>query len=304
MGFFRNNIHPRQRLAEAAADSDTQAGAHGLQRTGLEAQKTPETIYPWTTVSAADIRAKIDSSLTQDLPPPYSENYLSIRRVLADVFDDEALQEEANEILDNNDDPMEILRPFLEEEPRWLVRCSVTDSMVSGVWGLMSFTIGGRGYLYHMPNYGEGSPYEYLPILSAWEPIGDAQAFRASFLDAYTKRWDDFCLPPCMGQWAKGPFRFMLDAVCAVLREDSSAWSNILARLYKDDGRTENRKEPWEHVVEETAKRTAISSSVVSDILRAPWKIRPTIMKSPNLAEPESRVLVAAFLVLIGRGGF
>jgi hypothetical protein len=41
------------------------------------------------------------------------------------------------------------------------------------------------GYLYYELDWGEGGPAESLPILAAWEPIGDAQAFRACFLDSY-----------------------------------------------------------------------------------------------------------------------
>jgi hypothetical protein len=249
---------------------------------------------PWTTVSAADIQARIDLRIGENL---------SIKSVLLDVFDTEKLREQAREIL-NESDPLEILRPFMAEEPRWVVRCSVKDSRVSGVWGLKSFTMGKRGYLYHVPDYGSDSPYEDLPILSAWEPIEDVEAFRCCFLDIYTKGWDDFDLPPYMGQWARGPFPLMLDAICAILRKRCSAWSGILDALYEGYGQTEERKGRFRGVVNETARRTTTPALVVSEILRSPWQNRATIITSPSLTEQESRVLVAAFLFLIGGSGF
>ena len=170
-----------------------------------------------------------------------------------------------------------------------------------GKWrvGLKSFTIGGRGYLYYMPDLGSGDDRDDLPILSAWEPIEDDEAFRACFVNTYTKTWNSFGLPPFMGQWAKGPCRFMLDAVCAILRKTSSEWSTILERLPEP---TEHGKEQFEDVVEDTAECTAVPRPMVSEILRSRWENRATVMK--NLTERESRVLVVAFLIQISRGGF
>jgi len=173
--------------------------------------------------------------------------------------------------------------------------------MVSGVWGLKSFTIGKRGYLYYMPDMGSGSSSEDLPILSAWEPIEDDEAFRACFVDTYTKTWRYCGLPPFMGQWAKGPCRLMLDAVCAILRETSAEWSTILERLPEP---TEQGKEQFEDVVKETAECTAVSRLIVSEILRSRWENRATVMNSQSLTERESHVLVAAFLIQISRRGF
>lgn len=62
-------------------------------------------------------------------------------------------QDEANGILEESS-LCDVFRPFLEKEPEWDVVCSVTDSMVSGSWGLKSFIIGDRGYLYYEPVLG------------------------------------------------------------------------------------------------------------------------------------------------------
>ena len=277
-------------------------------------KKVPKNFDPWTTVSAEDLRAHIDLRLAENKLPPDSEAYLSIKSALVDVFDAQELQERARQIFNGEcDDPPEGLSsisieerlcPFLEGGPEWVVRCSVTDSMVSGVWGLKSFTIGGRGYLYYMPDLGSGDDRDDLPILSAWEPIEDDEAFRACFVDTYTKTWRCCGLPPFMGQWAKGPCRFMLDAVWAVLQQTPTAWSRVLEKLDELYWRIEKGKEQFEDVVKETAECTAVSRLIVSEILRSRWENRATVMNSQNLTDRESHVLVAAFLIQISRRGF
>ncbi len=257
---------------------------------------------PWEGVSAADIRLKIDSTLVEDpTAKPLSgrvlvpRQYASIGSVLLNVLDSEERRSQAEESLEN-ESVDEIFRRFLLEPPGWVVFCDVTDSMVSGEWGLKSFEIGGRGYLYHQPDYGIGDD-ESLRIVGAWEPAEDAQAFRVCFLKTYARTWDQFCLPPAMGQWASGPPDLILDAVCAVLHEHAESWSVIHETLRK----YERRRLSLETLVKGAMQRTGMPWEVVSRILRPYSNVDgvEAVFHPESLTEQESRILVAAFLEAI-----
>jgi len=288
----------------------------------------PKRIYPWTTISTADIQAKIDLGLAEESMTSalsgrviVAQEHLSIQSVLLDVFDTEDRRTGAKEILDE-ESLSDILRPFLREEPKWVVHCSVTDSMVSGEWGLKSFSIGKRGYLYYEPDWGVGDPEEHqsLPILAAWEPIKDAQAFRACFLYTYERTWQEFGLPPLMGQWATGPSDIMLDTVRAVLRMQPELWWGVVERLHE-----EKNSPSFDQVAEASAKQTREPPEAVSRILRpyyetergvqwddkgkditdySKWQRIKTEVCRGNFTEQESRILVAAFLFIIGKDVF
>jgi len=82
--------------------------------------------------------------------------------------DDEELRAEAEAVLEG-EDPETVLAPFLQAETKWIVRCSTTDSMVSGIWGLKGLVLGSRGYLYFHPDFGVGDESgERLPIVGVW----------------------------------------------------------------------------------------------------------------------------------------
>jgi hypothetical protein len=272
-------------------------------------RKQEQKVPPWTTVPAADFQAKIDLALVKkrSIKPASGtvlvpRRHVSVRDALLDVFGSHRLRTEAEEVLECK--PLEdIFRPFLDREPRWLVRCSVTDSMVTGIWGLKYFRLGRRGYIYHEPDWGTGEDDDSLSILGAWEPIEDAQAFRACFLNAYTTTWNEFGFPPCMGQWAQGPSNIMLEAVCAVLQRDSSGWPAILDRIQKDKG---SGQAEFDQLIEETARRTELEPLIVSGILRPFLESAGTksLIHLRKLSEREIRVIVGSFLILIARGGF
>ncbi len=267
-----------------------------------------EKVYPWTMVSAAQIQAQIDRALLQKqviestsgrvfLP----RRSVSLRSVLLAVLRGSALRQEAEKIIDS-ESSVDIFRPFLNEEPRWLLHCSIKDSMVSGSWGLKYFQLRRRGYLYYEPDWGTGDD-DSLPILGAWEPIENTEAFRACFLDAHTRTWERFGFPPCIGQWATGPFEIMLEAVCAVLQKDSSGWSAIVEQLQKHRG---SDQAEFDQLVEETARRTELPPLVVSGILRSFLESAGTksLIHLRKLPEREIRVIAGSFLIFIGRGGF
>jgi hypothetical protein len=106
-----------------------------------------------------------------------------------------------------------------------------------------------------------------------------------------------------MGQWAKGPFEVMLEAVCTVLKRDDSGWPDVLERLQKDEG---SGPTEFDEFVDETAKQTGLPASVVSGVLRPPWEgsEAKSLANPKKLRTEELRSLVGAFLIVIGRGGF
>jgi hypothetical protein len=165
----------------------------------------------------SDIRAQIDSCLFARNVPGLGtvlipKKHVSVQSSLLSVLDNDQLREAAEEVLESESledvfSPFLSKTPFLAENPNWIVECLVTDSMVSGSWGLKAFVLGERGYIYTEPDWGTGDPSEDLPILAAWDPVGVRLAFRTSFLYTYKKYWNRIGLPPSMGQWAVGPIR-------------------------------------------------------------------------------------------------
>ena len=303
----------------------------GQGRAALPSKDKLKKTHPWTTISTAEVQAKIDLGLSE-VPASSGRAFvahedLSIRSALVEVLQTEDRQDEANGILEESS-LCDVFRPFLEKEPDWEVVCSVTDSMVSGSWGLRSFLIGDRGYLYYEPVWGVGDDEgECLPIAAAWEPVKDAQAFRVCFLLAYERNWQDFCLPPMMGQWAIGPRDVMPEAVMNALRSDPD-WSAVVERLRKD-----KNSRSFEEIVLAVAKQTGEYPESVSRILRPYYEVKKAVQNQLPLfvnddgrdiacsfereevgaeadsggggfSESESRILVAAFLFIIGRGGF
>jgi hypothetical protein len=264
----------------------------------------PAKIYPWTTVSARAIEAKIDLSLDEKpaLRSPSGKVLVPredvfLKNVLVQVFDSEKRREKAEEVLED-ESVDDILAPFLREEPKWAVHCSVTSSMASGVWGLKYLTIGNRGYFYNEPD-GEPEP----AILGAWEPRGDGQAFRACFVDTYVRVWNEIGLPPCMGEWADGPFEPMLDAVCAVMCRHPEEWSLVVGILqaYK---RPEDCSQ-FDELAEQTAKQMGIPASEIVGILGPVCDGDKTEdIVTTQMTDEERRILLGAFLVAISMGGF
>lgn len=301
----------------------------GQGRAALPSKDKLKKIHPWTTISTAEVQAKIDLGLSE-VPTSSGRAFvahevLSIRSALVEVLQTEDRQDEANGILDEIS-LRDVFRSFLKKEPDWEVVCSVTDSMVSGSWGLRSFLIGDRGYLYYEPVWGVGDDEgECLPIAAAWEPVKDAQAFRVCFLLAYERNWQDFCLPPMMGQWASGPRDIMLEAVTNALRLDAD-WSPVVERL-----RNDKNSQSFEEIVLAVVEKTGERAESVSRILRPYYEFkeaaqnqrplfidgegeeiactfevegRGAVADSGGLSELESRILVAAFLFIIGERGF
>lgn len=161
--------------------------------------------------------------------------------------------------------------------------------------------LGERGYIYNEPDWGTGDPDVVLPILAAWDPVGDSLAFRASFFYTYKKYWNRIGLPPCMGQWAKGPFDLMVDAVSSVLRRNRERWSKVLTRVQKRYDLRESQSMSFDAFSSEVQSRTGMPLATVRSILQPVWESteRDPVLDH-KVSDEEGRVLVAAFLVRIG----
>ncbi|WP_348263246.1 hypothetical protein P8935_01510 [Telmatobacter sp. DSM 110680] len=273
-----------------------------MKTSGAEAK----VIHPWSTVSSVDIQRALDSEIARTIGKRKSkrkiapESLPSIREALIQVLrDNDALQSEAEEKLED-ENPETVLVSFLGAEPEWVIRCSVTDSMVSGVWGFKYFVLGSRGYLYYHPNFGIDDTGECLPIVGTWAPSTDESAALDSLKDAYIAYWMDFALPPLMGQWARGPKDFLATAVGTVLQQRPTLWSDVLDRLHRDI-EEDDRLVPF--LVEQVSSQTSVEESAVSGILKTFHTGRKIPASKLTLSELESRVFVAAFVARIGMNG-
>lgn len=131
----------------------------------------------------------------------------------------------------NYDEAMDFVREHFMNDKQTTVLCEITSHMASGAWGLGQFISGDRGYFYRIADYGVGDDEgEAIPILSAWAPAHDVQAYEAAFLKTYTEHWG-FGLPPDLGEWAEGPPKLMTKAIATVLAQAPGMWTNVLGKL-------------------------------------------------------------------------
>jgi len=269
-----------------------------------------EAVPPWTTVSSAEIQGALDSEVARSVGRGKSKRKIAsdslpnVREALINVFgDNEELRSEAEEALEG-ENPEEVLAPFLDAEPKWVIRCSVTESMVSGTWGLKWFVLGSRGYFYFHPDFGNGDENECLPIVGTWEPANDRAMGLASLKSAYINYWEDFALPPSMGQWAQGPWDFLADAIGAILQKTPSRWSDVLDRLRRDAKGDDTESSLLRFLVEQVSRQTKMEESAVSGILTQFLVESKRPMRKSGFGKLESHVLVAAFVTRFGMGGF
>jgi len=276
--------------------------------------KTPKAnvaaVPPWTAVSSAEIHRALDSAVARTLSRRKSKRKISpdslpsIREALINVFGDDELRAEAEAVLEG-ENPEAVLAPFLKAEPEWLIRCSVTDSMVSGVWGLKRFVLGSRGYLYFHPDFGIGDESgERLPIVGVWEVSEDRSARLACWKDAYTTYCKDFALPPFMGQWAKGQNDFLRDAIGAILKRTPRLWLDVLNRLRQDTAEDDTDGSLIRSLAEEVSSETGMEESAVYGVLTTFLTGSKRPSTKLDFGDLESQILVAAFVARIGMGGF
>jgi hypothetical protein len=215
---------------------------------------------------------------------------LTIGSVLVDVLKTK-VRSEAREVL-QNESVDEVFSRISSVATKWVVKCEVSDSMVSGRWGLRTFAIDGRSHLYHQPDEGiEGE--ELLRIVDAWDPTEDFETFRLCLLNAYSEEWRACILPPAMGQWVSGPAEILLEAVSSALEDDPGYWGLVSERLRRGAFSLES-------LLEGTRDLVNLPVEVLESILgRYVTTTSTEGIQSERLTKQEARVLVAAFLCAI-----
>lgn len=155
-----------------------------------------------------------------------------------------------------------LLSRFTKGHIKPVVLCSVTDSMVSGSWGLFEFRLNDRGFIYYRPDWGTGDD-ESLPILGAWEPSHDRQARRACILRTYSREWEGRALPPMMGQWAEGDLDMLQEGIRCVIHAEPNAWKMVIERLRQEPLLGEDKSE----IIDRVAKSWATDPRRVREVL-------------------------------------
>ena len=173
-----------------------------------------------------------------------------------------------------------------------VIECEVTDSRVSGTWGLMEFTLSHRGYLYNRPDFGIGAD-ESLPILGAWEPAHDAAARRACILTVYAREWSRYAWPPFMGQWVSADRDLLFDAMVNVLALEPDTAQYLEERLHADIGAGNLTSD----ILLAVAKQSGATRKEVASFLKALGERHgkfPPITEA--LSAEQRRILVALFV--------
>ena len=267
---------------------------------------------PWRNVSAADFAAVIDRALIEDRDeaPPSGRVFVpngevSLRSaLLAAAPGDNDTQAVVNTLLEEiGIDIEETVTRFTDTPPERVVWCSVTDSPVSGCWGLLEFRLGARGYLYYKPDDGLVVEEDALPIYGAWEPADDPAARRACILGVYRREWNHLPLPPMMGQWATAEPGLLQEAILRVLDANPEAWEMVFERL---DYAPEPR-EAGAQTVEEIAKLAGSPTEHVRQVLHLvatgvdEFERR---LRTGALVDKERRIVVALLVHCIAKEPF
>jgi len=176
--------------------------------------------------------------------------------------------------------------------------------MMSSFWGIKNFNLGSREFLYYIPVLGVGDDNECLPIIGTWERSNDKGAAFRSLFAAYKDYWQDFALPPAMGQWAKGPVPFLVAAIGTILEENPDSWSDVLDRLRANVSEDSGMGDHLTFLVEQVANATEKENLLVATILEKFLNGRKESPPKSTFGDIEARVLVAAFVFSIGKGGF
>jgi hypothetical protein len=133
-----------------------------------------------------------------------------------------------------------------------------------------------------------------FPILSAWEPFEDEEAFSACFVDTYTEVWEAFDLPPYFGGEAWGS-RYMAKAIFLILHSRPDMWSQIIEVLRK----------PWPEDFAsalEIATFSRAARPTVDQILRLIQDDPDNVAcraQQGELSQEEKRVVVAAYYLIL-----
>jgi hypothetical protein len=203
----------------------------------------------------------------------------------------------ATEQLEDHGD-MDVFERYLDRPAKWVVKCSVSDSMVSGTWGLVLFHWARRGYLYYQPDSVSG-----LRIVAAWEPVNDPEAWKACFLAAYAREWGESGLPPYLGQWADGPDDLMVEAVVRVLADSNGSWTQVSDTVEEGGGNGLPHGTKLRAVADRAGVPLQVVKRTVGHLRDGDAAIR-TRIRNGDLEVEERRAVVAIFLHCIQGGPF
>jgi hypothetical protein len=254
---------------------------------------------PWTGVSREDLQGFLDEYLTESkTAPPLSgrmwlpRRKISIGRALVALVSDNVNRASASKA-ELEASVEDVFPRYFDEPPRWVVKCSNPDSRVSGIWGLVRLRLGERGYICHKPD--EGDMDESLRIAAAWEPVDDAEVWKACFLAAYAREWAEIGLPPLMGQCAVGPDDLMVEAIVRALASDGTYWNQV-ADTSRDGGWNGL---PGREKVGRLSNRAGVPLELMERIvgqLKVGDAVMLTQIQNGDLQAEERRAVVAIFL--------
>jgi len=286
-------------IVNLASEQDDDPQDADEDRVEPEISASPEG-DPWRDITVADGVAVLEqrliltSSTTSGGCIFKPADGLSIASVLLQ------LAPEAEDAFDS-ETPAEIFARVMRVTPTAVVRCSVSDSMVSGSWGLFEVHLGSRGYLYYEPDWGVGDD-ESLPILGAWAPADDLEARRQLILEVYASEWDKRALPPMMGQWASGEPALLQAAVSRVLKEHPDAWRLVFQRL-RDCRELAKMSSA---TITDVAERSGAEPTFVRTVIDAVVNRRDRLVseRATNTKAEAARIVVALFLHCIADDPF
>lgn len=221
----------------------------------------------------------------------------TIRQILLSFLQhDEKLCETAAEILDNATEDS-YLQEILHVEPQWIIECLNTDSLVSGSWGLKHFVLDRTCFIYHSPLFGCGDENEALPILAKWEVSKGRRVARQKFLSAYQLCWQDYGLPPFMGQWAHDPMNVLAAAIKTILDATPKEWSAVRERIHE---RLASDPELLDNLSRKVAKKIQSDSEIIHALVTHFLSFRDVKNFNNHFKENEQEQIIETYVTLLG----
>lgn len=110
-----------------------------------------------------------------------------------------------------------------------VVSCWVVSG-IGGAWSLTIYTTRERGYvMFH--GTGDEAPEDQLTLLGMWHPVWSEEARRECVTACYARNWRDCCLPPQLGECARGEQPLWLECLLRLLNEEPELWPEITHRM-------------------------------------------------------------------------
>lgn len=105
--------------------------------------------------------------------------------------------------------------------------------VVSGfgdAWSLTIYTTREHGYVIYRGT-GDESPEHRLTLLGMWHPVWSEEARRECVTTCYARHWRDCCLPPQLGECARGEQPLWMECLLRLLHENPELWPAIVNRM-------------------------------------------------------------------------